>query len=1011
MQTKCTLTTFLLVIVSLFSYGRANTTNKLSPTSSGLRFIANVGQVTDQHYQPRTDIDFRIGGNGVNLFVGSRALHYQWVQPAGTKVIAGDTLQEYNTYRMDVQLVGANPNAKVVKEQKQGFYERYYTPQFGEQGGIAYAYQKVTYKEVYPNIDWVLYVKNNTVEYDFVVHPGGNVADIQLQYDGAISLKVNTDGSLTATTPMGSITEAAPISYQQADGKPVASFFKQENNTVSFATGDYYGTLVIDPTLSWATYYGGTGAETIRMGCTAGDNQGNVFFAGTTGSTSNIATVGSYQDTITGSTDVFIVKMNSSGVRQWATYYGGSGAENTYGIACDTFGNAFLSGYTASSSAIATSGAHQTTIGGSTDAFLVKFDTAGTRQWATYYGGSAAEQGLAVCTDISGNVFLTGYTQSTSAIATTGGYQSSNAGGQDAFIVKFNPAGSRQWATYYGGSSTDQGLGVTCDLNKNVFLTGYTQSTLGIATSGSHQTTYGGGQDAYLAKFDSTGVIQWATYYGGTGLERAYSLTCGETGDIYMTGETTSTTMIASTGSFQDTYGGGAADAFLVRFNSNGIRLWATYYGHNGNDIGYGLTRSPLSDIYMTGRTSSTSNIAVSGTFQDTLNGTGDAMLIKFDTSGARIWGTYFGGEGSDIGYGVFCNNLSKVFVAGTTASYSGIATSGAHQTTYGGGTFDGFIAKFDDCLLMAPATISGDDTICRNGSYTYTVLPVTGATSYTWTLPAGFTGSSTTNTISITAGTSSDTIKVAANFLCGTSITIDKPVYVSPLPTINPIGIIKVCAGDSATFTASIGTAYQWLQAGTPISGATNATYTAHTANTYAVVVTNTNGCTDTSLLDTLIVNPLPIPLITASGTVLSTGTYTTYQWNRNGTPITGAVSPTYTIVVASGDYTVTVTDSNGCSGTSAIYSPTTGIHETGTEKYVRIYPNPATDWLYIDAKVPVTVSVSTIEGKLLIDRSAQKKISIADLPAGLYLLRFYDKNTGVLLFTEKLVTTINNR
>ncbi len=977
-------------------------------TQQSLSFIENKGQITDQFGNSRHDVNYRVGGSGLSIFVGSGQLHYQWAAPAAQ---LDSDKQQISLYRMDVTLVDADLQAKVIAEQKLDFFERYYTPQFGEQGATAYAYQKITYQNVYPNIDWVLYINNNTVEYDFVVRPGGKVSDIKLQYGGTINLDIDRVGRLTATTPMGSVTEAAPVGFQAADGKAIASFFKLDHNTVSFTTGDYSGTLVIDPTLSWSTYYGGTGVETIRMGCTAGDHNGNVYLGGTTGSTSNIATVGSYQDTITGSTDVFLVKMNSNGVRQWATYYGGSGAENTYGIACDTFGNPFLSGYTASTSAIATSGAHQTTLGGGTDAFLVKFDTAGARQWATYYGGSAAEQGLAVCTDVSGNVLLTGYSQSTSTIATTGSYQSISGGGQDAFIVKFNSSGIRQWATYYGGSSTDQGLGITCDIYKNVFLTGYTQSSSGVATTGGYQTSYGGSQDAFLAKLDSAGAMQWATYYGGTGGERAYSLACDGAGNVYMTGTTTSTATIASTGSFQDTYGGGAGDAFLVRFSGSGSRTWGTYYGGSGNDAGYSLALSPLAGIYMTGLTSSSSGIAVAGTFQDTLNGTGDAMLIKFDTSGARLWGTYYGGESGDFGYGVYCNHQSKVFIGGQTSSYTNIATTGAYQTTYGGGTYDAFIAKFDDCALTAPSVISGTDTVYRNAVYTYSVPIVSGATSYTWTLPSGWTGISSSNTINITAGINSDTIKVAANFLCGASMTIGKAVYVAPLPTITPAGNIKICAGDSAILTATIGTAYQWLQGGISVTGANNATYAVHTANTYAIVVTNTNGCADTSLTDTLIVNLLPVPIITASGSVLGTGIYSTYQWNRNGTPITGAVGQTYTIVVTSGDYTVTVTDSNGCAGTSAIYTPGTGIHEISFGRTVSIYPNPVMDWLHIDATTPVVASISTMEGKLLTDRASQKQINISALPEGLYLLRVYDSNTGLLLFTEKLIKVSGNQ
>lgn len=972
--------------------------------SESLQFIENRGQVTDQYGKSRTDIDFRIEGDYLNLFVGKGTLHYQWAT-----TIADLEPQQIALYRMDVTLVGANVNAQITKEKKQGFYERYYLPKFGEQGATACAYEKITYKEVYPGIDWVLYVKGNTIEYDFVVHPGGKVSDIRLQYGGATQLQIDKAGRLIATTPMGSVTENTPQSFQ-ADGKPIASRFILQGNILSFSTDPYAGTLVIDPTLSWSTYYGGTNTETIRNGCVSGDKYGNAYLCGTTQSTANIATTGSYQDTVIGATDAFLVKFNGAGVRQWATYYGGAFSENSYGVTCDSTGEIYLSGYTNSTTAIATTGSFQTALNGSADAFLVKFDTAGVRLWATYYGGSGTEQCYGVACDKSNNVYITGQTQSTTDIASIGAYQTTLAGNAEAFLVKFNSSGIRQWATYYGGSALDYGLSVGCDQNKNVFLSGYTRSTTGIASIGSHQATYNGLDEAFLVKFDSTGARQWGTYYGGTSGDRGNSVALDQNNNVYMGGSTTSTASMATTGSFQDVFGGGAGDGFLVKFNGNGIRQWATYYGGTATDEAAWITSDLLGHVYIAGRTASTSGIAATGTWQDTLNGTTDAMLIKFDTSGIRLWATYFGGDISDLGYGVYCNHLSKVFLAGQTTSLNALSTTGSHQASFGGGTTDGFLAVFNDCLLTAPASITGSDTVCRGTIYTYSVPVVTGATSYTWTLPTGWSGTSITNSITVIAGSISDTIRVMANFMCGTSLVTIKRGTLSPLPTINPTGTINICDGDSVIFTASAGTAYQWLQGGTAIAGANGQNYTAFTANIYSVVVTNTIGCMDTSVRDTLIVHPSPIPVISVSGNVLSTGSFASYQWAHNGTPITGANTSSFTVVITSGNYTVTVTDSNGCSGTSAPFDGSTvGVNElTGTENKITVYPNPATDFLDIEATEQVSVTISSMEGRLIGTYDNAKRIDIRRLPTGMYILRITDKD-GIPIKTQKIVKHFN--
>jgi len=138
------------------------------------------------------------------------------------------------------------------------------------------------------------------------------------------------------------------------------------------------------------------------------------------------------------------------------------------------------------------------------DAFLVKFNSSGVRQWGTYYGGTVNDEESSCATDASGNVYLAGRTKSTTAIATTGAHQTTYGGGYyDAFLVKFNSSGVRQWGTYYGGTGTDEGRSCATDTSGNVYLAGYTQSTTGIATTGAHQTTYGGSSDAFLVKFDA----------------------------------------------------------------------------------------------------------------------------------------------------------------------------------------------------------------------------------------------------------------------------------------------------------------------------------------------------------------------------------------------------------------------------------------------------------------------------------------------------------------------------
>lgn len=399
---------------------------------------------------------------------------------------------------------------------------------------------------------------------------------------------------------------------------------------------------------------------------------------------------GGFQDSIGGLTDAYLVKFDALGNRLWATYYGGINDEDDIRVATDTLGNVYLAGWTYSDSAIA-SGGFQNIYGGLGDAFLVKFDAAGNRLWATYYGGSAIENGLGVSTDISGNVYLTGLSYSTSNIA-SGGFQNSMAGIFDAFLVKFDSSGNRIWATYYGGIDQEVGQSVVTDISGNVFISGWTKSASGIA-SGGFQNTFGGLLDAFLVKFDSTGNHLWSTYYGGTGQDFGWSISADLSGNICLAGWTQSISNIAS-GGFQNTYGGNT-DGFLVKFNGSGVRQWATYYGGPDPEETEDVAIDPSGNIYLAGDTYSASGIA-SGGFQNNLLGTENEFVVKFDSIGSRLCATYYGQMHDEYGK-VAVDDYGSVYLVGMTESVSGIASSG-FQNTFGGGLYDAYLVKFTSC-------------------------------------------------------------------------------------------------------------------------------------------------------------------------------------------------------------------------------------------------------------------------------------------------------------------------
>lgn len=687
--------------------GDLNRARAMSAAASGRSgFEENKGQVYDTDGNEAQYVDFVLNRGNLSLYLlhgGGMAWQFKHALPAddGDELHTNPMLEKligpghdadrmprralrYESYRMDVVLEDANPAPVVRTEGRSTDYTNYYHRNALE----VFHYEKVIYEGVYPGIDWVIYTHEAGVKYDFIVHPGADPALIQMRFSDHETLYLDTAGNLVQGNRLGEIVEKAPLSYQH--GRVVESRFVLEGDVLGFEIGDYNTeeVLTIDPERIWSTYYGAFAMDQ-GFACTA-DGLGNVYLAGTTASTNNIAFSG-FQNFLAGDGNAFLVKFNSSGLRLWATYYGGQGF--TFGLACavDDANNVYLAGDTESSSGIA-SGGQQNVYGGGTDGFLVKFNSGGGRLWATYYGGSDADFASACATDADGNVYLTGSTGSLTGIA-SGGHQNEHGGYFDAFLVKFHSDGERLWGTYFGGPGNDSGSGCVLDQNGNVFISGSTTSEYGMATS-VHQAMYGGGsRDAFLAKFSTTGNRIWASYYGGGDADFGTSCAIDPTGNAYLAGRTRSSNNMASQG-HQGSIAGGQ-DGFLVKFSPSGARMWGTYYGGNGDDWVSDCAADGLGNIYISGRTSSTNGIAFEG-FQNSYGGGDfDAFLVKFNPSGDRLWGSYFGGSHDDAGWACATDVIGRVYLAGTTRSTSGIASNG-HQLSMTG-LDDAFLAMIQD--------------------------------------------------------------------------------------------------------------------------------------------------------------------------------------------------------------------------------------------------------------------------------------------------------------------------
>ena len=498
-------------------------------------------------------------------------------------------------------------------------------------------YAKVRYREVYPGIDLVYYGNQRQLEYDFVVAPGANPQRIGLAFKGVDRLEIDAQGDLILHAPGGALRQRKPVVYQDIDGirREIAGGYEMRGQQVGFQVAAYDKTrpLVIDPVLSYSTYLGGSSLEegwTIAV-----DSAGNAYVAGTTTSTNFPTTGTAFDTTLSGSSDAFVTKLNATGsALVYSTYLGGSATEGgAIGIAVDSLGNAYVTGGTTSADFPVTAGAFQTALGGGTDAFVTKLSATGSALlYSTYLGGSGAEAGFfRIALDAAGNAYVAGHTDSADFPTTPGAFQTTFAGNVAAYVTKLDPSGSALvYSTYLGGSSIPiggsffkQSISIAVDGAGNAHVAGGTTSNAFPTTPGAFQPVFGGGlADAYVTKFDATGTaLLYSTYLGGSGFEQAWSIALDVAGNAYVTGFTASADFPISATPFDSTLAGGT-DAFVTKLNATGSSLlYSTYLGGSADDQGSAIAVDTAGNAFVTGSTSSLDFPLTTGAFQTTFGG------------------------------------------------------------------------------------------------------------------------------------------------------------------------------------------------------------------------------------------------------------------------------------------------------------------------------------------------------------------------------------------------------
>jgi hypothetical protein len=755
------------------------------------------------------------------------------------------------------------------------------------------------------------------------------------------------------------------------------------------------------PPFQWADKLGSNSQDESSRSI-ATDGLGNVYVAGLFGGTVDFDPgAGTYNLTSIASSDIFFAKYNSAGAFVWARQVGGGSSDDTINkIFIDASLNVFIAGsfrgtvdFDPGAGVTNLSNSNSTDLGG----YFAKYDNNGNLIWAKAIVddnfGTSHQTVRSIAVDNSGNSYITGGFGGTTDFDPGAGTYTltySGGGGHDIFVGKYDSNGNFSWAFKVGtfGAFWEIGKDIRLDATGNCYVTGtfFGSTTDFDPGAGVANPAFTSNHDVFIAKYTSAGAYVWAKGLtgGGNAGVRDVSLALDGSGNIYVTGDFDDVSSDYDPGaSVANLVTSGNLDVFFCKYDNNGNFIYAKSVGGTGFDFSGGIYADNSGQVFITGSFQNTVDFDPgAGVVNKTGNPDG-IFMNKYDANGNYVWANmftttlntccmnYYGADITSDGVSLFAN--------GNFAVTTGDFNPGAGVTNLTSiGFLDAYFAKYDACVgaPSQPAGINGNISVCSGSSNTYSVALVSGASSYGWSFPGGWTGTSTSNIVTTTVSSSSGNVTVTANNNCGTSTAQTLSVTVITTPgtpgAIN--GSVTICSGNTPTYSVapvSGATSYTWsLPGGWTGSSATNIINTTANATSGNVTVTATNAC-GTSAVQTLsvTVNTTPGTPGTINGNITvcsgSANTYsiatvagaTSYNWSLpsgwTGSSSTNIINSTAS--ATSGNVTITAT--NAC-GTSALKTLSVTVNTTPA------MPGTISGNVIICAGSSNTYSIATVVG-----------------------------------------------
>jgi hypothetical protein len=671
-----------------------------------------------------------------------------------------------------MRFVGANTSPRMGGESRQQGTVNYFIGKPEEWRTQIPTYARVRYSSLYPGIDLVFYGNKRELEYDLVVSPGGDPAQIKIGIAGAESLRLDADGNLVMKTPAGDVVQQKPRIYQSKGAKLIAvagDYVIKGNDEVGFRLGSYdrEAAVVIDPVLRYASYLTGGGDEDDVGTGIAVDSSNQAVVSGWTCSVNFPGQNGPANNSCPAA---FVTKFNVTGTNTiFTAFIAGSQFFDNNPVALDAAGNVYVGGSTfgntfGDDTFKSTPGAFQETFGGKTDAWVVKLNSTGARViYATFLGGDGDERTGGLAVDSDGNAYVTGSTTSKNFPVTTGAFQRAcklkNDGScASAFVIKLNSLGARAlYSSYLGGHGTQSGQGIALNDAGNALVTGQTDAKDFPTTAGTDQPVIAGKEDAFVTQFSASGShLNFSTFLGGSGSDAGSAIALDSNGNVFITGSTASTDFPIKN-AFKPHCSGGCS--FASKLSPSLRLIYSTFLG---NGEGTTIAVTPVGQAYVAGDTGT--NFQTTQTaFQRVLfplefgggPPTSGIFITKLSPTGQLNYATLFGGSVESPR--IALDASTNAYLTGEVGFSFGTipVTPGAFQTERGP-ELDAFVAKV--VALCALSTVNRTVTICSPGN-----------------------GSTVKSPVRIIAGTTDVTpVKLAQIYLDG------KKIFEQPLSAIN---------------------------------------------------------------------------------------------------------------------------------------------------------------------------------------------------------------------------------